>query len=956
MKAGVLEIEMITNVARLVGDMATAQNSVKTSMGNIETSIERAKNVILSLGAGVSVGMLVSKFKEVAVETEMLRGSLVTMTGSSENAGMAFDALTDIARRTPFTLDQSVNAFIKLRALGLEPSEKAILSYGNTASAMGKDLNQMIEAVADASTMEFERLKEFGIKARQEGENVSFTFQGVTTTVGKNAEEIQNYLLGIGETKFGDAMANQMERLPGKLSNLQDNVDALFRAVGDSGGIDLFGTAVDLASTTVSSMTESVDDLIASAILVKEQMVVSFDAIKQAGQSSFNALSVGAGGMVDTGIMSLESWQFAFLETFDVAGDKGIGVIQTIVRAWSIGMVNITASVQNFGVNVGSTIDKISLFFGMSSKSALEFAEEVAKINMATSGAQRQIQAGANAAFVELDKLRDQMIENRRETGTLVHESATLADVLEVLEVQSDDTGDAIRGMTQKEKDLIEKLEQKVQMIGLSAREQAILNQVTRLGSDATQEAIEKVTELAGRLHDESIAQKAAANEANVHRNMVENLQREWANLIDTFIDGESDIGDFFDTFAKGIKRVIAEAAAADLASLIFGNGSGGNLAGIFSGASNLFGGGSGGSFGNIVSGAVSGASGGLLSGLFTSGSVLPASGAGNAAWASFYGAGSGGGGLFSGLGASIAANPLLWGAGALLGGQLIHNATNDPDGFHRAMGGFLGAPTPGAPRGSTFSVSPFASGFTPIGFADGPTTIADATRNIDQFRFLDQTIFDLVSQIPGASMNTSRSTFGGFNVDGVGNGTFFGAIQRTTEAQFIAPLDRFAGQLGNHIEGLTPDAMARIAGASSAQQLVDVLASLTESVDKASETNLAIDQGKKLLTDQQRSSIVSNARSLWASRDPEFAEQQRRERVQRNLQMRSFGYSFVTGEWDESLGGRRAYLEAITGTRNNALAPEVPIASDPDFNAAMHDFVGIVKDWQGRGLPPERT
>ena len=36
---------------------------------------------------------------------------------------------------------------------------------------MGKDLSQMIEAVADATTGEFERLKEFGIKAGKEGDD-----------------------------------------------------------------------------------------------------------------------------------------------------------------------------------------------------------------------------------------------------------------------------------------------------------------------------------------------------------------------------------------------------------------------------------------------------------------------------------------------------------------------------------------------------------------------------------------------------------------------------------------------------------------------------------------------------------------------------------------------------------------------------------------------------------------
>jgi phosphotransacetylase len=61
--------------------------------------------------------------------------------------------------KTPFSLSKAFKGFIKLKALGLQPSEAAMLSYGNTASAMGENLNQMVEAVADAATGEFERLR-----------------------------------------------------------------------------------------------------------------------------------------------------------------------------------------------------------------------------------------------------------------------------------------------------------------------------------------------------------------------------------------------------------------------------------------------------------------------------------------------------------------------------------------------------------------------------------------------------------------------------------------------------------------------------------------------------------------------------------------------------------------------------------------------------------------------------
>ena len=50
------------------------------------------------------------------------------------------------------------------------------------------------EAVADAAVGEFERLKEFGIKAKSEGDKVTFLFKGVSTTVGKNAAEIETFL------------------------------------------------------------------------------------------------------------------------------------------------------------------------------------------------------------------------------------------------------------------------------------------------------------------------------------------------------------------------------------------------------------------------------------------------------------------------------------------------------------------------------------------------------------------------------------------------------------------------------------------------------------------------------------------------------------------------------------------------------------------------------------------
>lgn len=217
-----------------------------------------------ALAAGAAIGGLETARRvfESLVESQRnfdkLNSGLITMTGSAENAAKAFQVLQQFAKETPYGLNQAVEGFTKLVALGLEPSKEALISYGNTAAAMGKDLNQMIEAVADAATGEFERLKEFGIKASQQGDKVSFTFQGVTTTVKKNSEEIQKYLLAIGNTQFAGAMETRSKTLDGALSSLSDTVAGLTLNVAQSGFGDIMVEQTRRAEDAVQALSDAV--------------------------------------------------------------------------------------------------------------------------------------------------------------------------------------------------------------------------------------------------------------------------------------------------------------------------------------------------------------------------------------------------------------------------------------------------------------------------------------------------------------------------------------------------------------------------------------------------------------------------------------------------------------------------------------------------------------------------
>ncbi|MDG4813775.1 hypothetical protein P8629_12270, partial [Hydrogenovibrio sp. 3SP14C1] len=85
---------------------------------------------------------------------------LETIEGSQEKAKASLDWIAGFAKKTPYDLAQVTESFVKLKAYGIDPiADDALRILGDTGSAMGKSLDQAVEAFADAATGEFERLK-----------------------------------------------------------------------------------------------------------------------------------------------------------------------------------------------------------------------------------------------------------------------------------------------------------------------------------------------------------------------------------------------------------------------------------------------------------------------------------------------------------------------------------------------------------------------------------------------------------------------------------------------------------------------------------------------------------------------------------------------------------------------------------------------------------------------------
>lgn len=258
--------------------LTQAGNEAQTTAGHL--------NQLKAVAIGVGVAFTAMGVREFINDTyaavsssQQLQASLKTVTGSLGSATKAWDELLVFAAETPFTLDQSVQAFIRMQALGLNPTQAALRSFGNTAAAMGEDMMRMVEAVADATTGEFERLKAFGIRSAVEGDQIAFTFQGVTTRIRNSAADISAYLQSIGENQFAGAMADQMATLSGQSANLEDSIYQLYLAIGEAGATDVFASGLRAASNTVQFLTDNIDTLVSGAevmaVLIGGRVVVA---------------------------------------------------------------------------------------------------------------------------------------------------------------------------------------------------------------------------------------------------------------------------------------------------------------------------------------------------------------------------------------------------------------------------------------------------------------------------------------------------------------------------------------------------------------------------------------------------------------------------------------------------------------------------------------------------------
>lgn len=254
---------------------SAAMNTMQVAVGSFIGSL--ATTAFMRLAD--SIGSIPGDVIKVSAQFEGFQTSLETIEGSSEKAKASMDWIAQFAAKTPYELAGITDAFIKLKARGFDPMDGTLATLGDTASAMNKPLDQAVEAFTDAATMQFERLKEFGIISSQKGDQVTFSWQengkAMSKTVKKTSKDVTDFLRNVFGTRFNGAMVRQSKTWNGMLSNLSDSWNLFMKRIGDKGIFErvkgLLGGLLDYigkldADGTLDRWAQSISDGMGTAV------------------------------------------------------------------------------------------------------------------------------------------------------------------------------------------------------------------------------------------------------------------------------------------------------------------------------------------------------------------------------------------------------------------------------------------------------------------------------------------------------------------------------------------------------------------------------------------------------------------------------------------------------------------------------------------------------------------
>ena len=235
--------------------------------GGLGAKLKGIKGPAVAAAASiVAIGVAITKIAKVGMEFEDLTDSLNTVFGSMEAGQEAMGRVLAFAQTTPFQIETATKAFISLKSAGIEPSNRMLQVFADTASTSTDQLG-VFEALV--KTVQRSASGGLGLEELNMVMDRGIDVLGILNDeLGLSKDEIAKFgasaegaaiiveALTTGlERKFGGAMEDKMDNLSTKASNMTIAFKQLADALFQSGIADVLKGMADSMTEFANSIT-----------------------------------------------------------------------------------------------------------------------------------------------------------------------------------------------------------------------------------------------------------------------------------------------------------------------------------------------------------------------------------------------------------------------------------------------------------------------------------------------------------------------------------------------------------------------------------------------------------------------------------------------------------------------------------------------------------------------------
>jgi hypothetical protein len=269
-------------VERVGTQMARSLNAASMAMG-------------LGAVAGAAAFVAVGKAAiNAASQVETWQRQLLAVTKSATEADAALNAIREFGRVSPLETEDVVQAYIRLRAVGIDPTAKQMETLGGVALLFNRDLSSMADAFIG---MNKRTLRELGVEIDRTGKKATIASGDIRITTNKDTASIRAALLEVWEKRFPDAMKMASDTYKSKVAIMKSEWWELMAGIGQSllptnkAAIDIITKDLQTVRENLHLIRGSIMGVITAVTILWNGFQIAADAIVYAARTIWNAIS-----------------------------------------------------------------------------------------------------------------------------------------------------------------------------------------------------------------------------------------------------------------------------------------------------------------------------------------------------------------------------------------------------------------------------------------------------------------------------------------------------------------------------------------------------------------------------------------------------------------------------------------------------------------------------------------